>query len=174
MSAVHKYGECVNDSNRTTHTSNCYDDCDGQDWRCSAAEKCCWNNCNRLCQPIENLERISIATLPSIPANVTVLSAEFEQRRTTHISWQMRAHNSRYNELIDYIIEARAHVGYTFAKHKLSHWFPLNIDYIQMERKHKPNYLLYVFCISDDRIKFAIVALNFNRFILFIVYGCLC
>lgn len=143
MSAEQKYGDCETPSNRSEkhgQTLNCFDDCDG-DYRCRASDKCCRVNCNRLCQSATNLDQIPTNVIPSIPTNVTVVSVELEQRRKAYVSWQMRSHHS-HNELIDYIIEARAHVGSTFSKHKLSlsNWFAVDTEYVHMEQKHSQSF----------------------------------
>lgn len=138
MSTENKFGECSSNGRKSTLTPYdvCFDDCDGQDYRCSAAEKCCWHNCNRSCEAIQNLDRIPLITLPAIPINITVTSIEHDTYRTAEISWQMRSHHNRYDEQIDYVIEARAHVGNTFSKHKLSQWYVINGDRFRSERKY--------------------------------------
>lgn len=140
MSTETKFGECSTDiriKSNLTPSDVCFDDCNGQDYRCSAAKKCCWNNCNRSCEIILNLDRIPLVTLPAIPIDILISSVEHQAHRTAEISWQMRSHhNNRYDEQIDYIIEARAHAGSTFSKHKLSQWYVINGNSFRMERKY--------------------------------------
>lgn len=88
----------------------------------------------------ENLNRISTFILPSIPINVSVASVEHEARRKAKITWLMRMpHNHHQNEL-EYIIEARAHIGNSFSKYKLSQWFVLQAENTQVESVHSHNF----------------------------------
>lgn len=108
--------------------------------RCSSALKCCWiNNCNRSCTMPENLNRISTFTLPPIPTDLSAVSMEHSVRRKAKLSWLMRIPHNRCNEQIDYIFEARAHVGYSFSKHKLGQWFAINTENIHLESMHSHN-----------------------------------
>lgn len=108
--------------------------------RCSAAMKCCWfNNCNRSCILPDNVNRISIFTLPPIPTNVNVISMEHEVRRKAKISWLMRTSHNNCGEQIDYVVEARAHVGYSFSKHKLGQWFVISTEHLTLEPLHSHN-----------------------------------
>lgn len=59
----------------------------------------------------ENLNRVSMITLPSIPINVSVMSVEQESRRKAKIIWLMRIPDNHYDR-IEYILEARAHIGH--------------------------------------------------------------
>lgn len=106
-------------------------------FRCSAAQKCCWtNNCNRSCILAEDLNRISTFTLPPIPTDVTIISMEYETKRNAKISWLMRIPHNRYDEQIDYVVEARAHIGYTFSIQKLGQSFALNTSNFHHESIH--------------------------------------
>lgn len=102
--------------------------------------KCCWiNNCNRSCIMAENLNRISTFTLPPIPTDVSVVSVEHDTRRKAKISWLMRTPHNRCEEQIDYIVEARAHVGHSFSKHKLGQWFAISTENVHIEAMHSHN-----------------------------------
>lgn len=162
MSSESKFGDCPTISNSSDTKNSCFDDCDGQDYRwtadflqrncvwwfkwsfqhfrCSSALKCCWtNNCNRSCIMAENLNRISTFILPPIPTNVNVVSIEHDARRRAKISWLMRIPHNRCDEHIEYIIEARAHVGNSFSKHKLGQWFVINTENFHFESMHSHN-----------------------------------
>lgn len=105
--------------------------------RCSAAFKCCWmNSCNRSCVMAENLNRVSMITLPSIPINVSAISVEQESRRKAKIIWLMRIPDNHYYDRIEYILEARSHIGHSFSKYKLSEWFVLQAENILIESMH--------------------------------------
>lgn len=109
-------------------------------FRCSSALKCCWiNSCNRSCMMAENLNRISTSTLPPIPVNVSLVSSEHEARRTAKITWLMRIPHNHCNEQVDYIVEARSHVGSTFSKHKLGQWFVVRMEHFHLEPMHSHN-----------------------------------
>lgn len=85
----------------------------------------------------ENLNRISTFALPSIPTNVSVISIEHEVRRKVKIMWFMRMpHNHSGDVHIEYVIEARAHIGNTFSKQKLGQWFVLPAENIHFESMH--------------------------------------
>lgn len=114
------------------------------------------NSCNRSCILAENLNRISTFTLPTIPVNVSVISVEHEVRRKAKIIWMMRIpHNYADGEHIEYIIEARAHIGNSFSKHKLGQWFNLQVENIQIESLHSHNfkYVLLVVVCFEQQIK---------------------
>lgn len=138
MSTESKFGECSMEVNKTNRIQSkvCFDDCNGQDYRCSEASKCCWNNCNRSCDSNVYLDRIPLLTLPAIPINLTVFSIKRETHHRAEISWLMRSQHNRYDEQIDYVIEARAHVGCTFSKHKLSQWFLFQGIKVAIDGKH--------------------------------------
>lgn len=87
----------------------------------------------------ENLNRISIFTLPPIPINVSVVSVEHDTKRKAKISWLMRIPHNRCEDKIDYVIEARAHVGNSFSKHKLGQWFAINTENVHLESMHSHN-----------------------------------
>lgn len=164
MSSKIKLGDCPRMVNSTDarRSNNCFDDCLNDfrwDWhnrshmyciseslkysyRCSSALKCCWiNSCNRSCVMAENLNRISTFALPSIPTNISVISIEHELRRKVKIMWFMRIpYNHSGDEHIEYVLEARAHIGNTFSKHKLGHWFVLQADNINIESTHSHNF----------------------------------
>lgn len=94
----------------------------------------------------DNLNRISIYTLPSIPVNVSVISVEHEARRKAKIIWLMRTpQNHRVDDHTEYIIEARAHIGNSFSKYKLGQWFVLQTENIQIESMRSLNFK-YVQC----------------------------
>lgn len=121
-------------------------------FRCSASLKCCWTNtCNRSCIVPENLNRISTFILPPIPLNVSVVSVEHEARRTAKISWLMRLPHNRCDEQIDYIVEARMHVGHSFSKHKLGQWFVISTENFHLELMHSHN-SKYVYSSQFDQI----------------------
>lgn len=83
---------------------------------------------------VENLNHISTFTLPSIPANVSVISIEHEVRLKAKILWFMQIpHNRDDSEHIEYVIEARAHIGNSYFKHKLGQWFVLHAENIVLE-----------------------------------------
>lgn len=109
-------------------SSDCLDDCDGHDYKCSNTQKCCWNRCNRICENAEELGNVSMEILPSIPVHLTVVSVEHEFKRKAQLSWEMFVLNERLDAIVDYAIEARVHIGHTFARHKLSDWFVFNAD----------------------------------------------
>lgn len=124
-----KLGECLqNDRIRSINDTLCYNDCDGQDFRCAATQKCCWSGCNQTCQKAENLANWSSLAIPPIPENVTVFSNEKEVRRQAHICWEM----SSLQNNTEFIIEGRVHVGNTFSIHKLSNWYVVNTDSLQV------------------------------------------
>lgn len=109
-------------------------------FRCSSALKCCWiNNCNRSCVMAENLNRVITLTLPPIPTSVSVVSVEHEARQKAKISWLMRIPHNRCDEHIDYIVEARAHIGNSFSKHKFGQWFVVNTENFHLESMHSHN-----------------------------------
>lgn len=89
----------------------------------------------------ENLHRMSTFTLPSIPQNLSVMSVEHESRRKAKINWLMRIpHNHGDDEQhIEYIVEARAHIGNLFSKHKLGQWFVLHAENFHLEPMHSHN-----------------------------------
>ncbi|XP_031618171.1 uncharacterized protein LOC116337626 isoform X2 [Contarinia nasturtii] len=158
-----KFGDCPKYPNNTR--MNCFDDCDGQDYRCSAAQKCCWiNNCNRSCIMAENLNRVSTFTLLPIPTNISVISMEHEARRKAKITWLMRIAHSRREEQIDYVVEARAHIGYTFSKHKMGQWFAINTENFHIESMHSHN--SKISCLITLQIgrfyEFRVLAVNGN------------
>lgn len=89
----------------------------------------------------ENLNRVSSFTLPTIPFNVSVISLEHDVRRNAKIIWLMRMpHNHSDDEHIEYIIEARAHIGNSFSRPKLGQWFILQAENIQIESMHSHNF----------------------------------
>lgn len=109
-------------------------------FRCSASFKCCWiNACNRSCIMPENLSHVSTFILPPIPTNVTVQSMEHEYRRKAKMSWLMRLPHNRCEEQIDYIVEARMHIGHYFARHKLGQWFVIPTENLHLELMHSHN-----------------------------------
>lgn len=75
--------------------------------------------------------------LPPIPTNVSVVSMEQGQKRKAKVSWLLPHHRSE--EQIDYVVEARAHVGSSFSKHKLSQWFVINAENLTLEPMHSQN-----------------------------------
>lgn len=83
----------------------------------------------------ENLNRVSMITLPSIPINVSVMSVEQESHRKAKIIWLMRIPDNHYDR-IEYILEARAHIGHSFSKYKLAQWFVLQAENILIESIH--------------------------------------
>lgn len=87
----------------------------------------------------ENLNRISTFILPPIPTNVSVVSIEHDARRRAKISWHMRIPHNHCDERIEYIVEARMHVGNTFSKHKLGQRFVINADNYHFESMHSYN-----------------------------------
>lgn len=86
-----------------------------------------------------NLNRIPTFTLPPIPTNISVVSIEHDARRRAKISWLMRIPHNRCDEHIEYIVEARNHIGNTFLKHKLGQWFVINTDNYHFESMHSHN-----------------------------------
>lgn len=99
----------------------------------------------------ENLNRVSTFILPPIPVNVSVVSVEHEARRTAKISWLMRLPHNRCDEQIDYIVEARMHVGHSFSKHKLGQWFVMSTENFHLELLHSHN-SKYVYSSQFDQI----------------------
>lgn len=99
----------------------------------------------------ENLNRISTFTLPPIPFNVSVVSMEHDTKRKAKISWFMRIPHNRCEDKIDYVIEARAHVGYSFSKHKLGQWFAINTENVHLESMHSHNSKC-VFYMSNSQV----------------------
>lgn len=87
----------------------------------------------------ENVYRISTFILPPIPTNVSVFSIENEQKRKAKITWLMRIPHSRSQEQIDYVVEARAHIGFSFSKHKLGQWFVISTESLSLESMHSHN-----------------------------------
>lgn len=84
----------------------------------------------------ENLNRISAFTLPPIPTNVNVVSIELDARRRAKISWHMRIPHNHCDEHIEYIVEARMHVGNSFSKYKLGQWFVIKAENYHFESMH--------------------------------------
>lgn len=112
-----KYGQCPITED---DSEICYNDCDEKDYRCGGIQKCCIIGCSNKCINATKLEEVSLAVLPMIPSDIEVTSLEGEDRKTIQITWEMPQHNA---DMIEYIIESRVHVGYTFAEYKLSEWF---------------------------------------------------
>lgn len=123
MANERKPGDCPTAVNTSLGQSPCFDDCNGRDYQCVGIQKCCPNGCHRICENALNLNAIDATVLPTIPMNVSALSWESEMRRRVRISWEMLHCHDNDLEAIDFIVEARVHVGHTFSPHKLSHWF---------------------------------------------------
>lgn len=87
----------------------------------------------------ENLNRISTFTLLPIPTNLSVSSMEHEAKRKAKITWLMRIPHNRCEEQIDYVVEARAHIGCTFSKHKMGQWYAINTENFHVESMHSHN-----------------------------------
>lgn len=163
MSTESKFGECSTEVNKMNliQPTVCFDDCNKQDYRCSAASKCCYrNNCIHSCESNIYLDRIPLLTLPATPINVTVFGVERETHRAAEISWLMRSQHNRYDEQIDYVIEARAHVGCTFSKHKLSQWFIFKGNQVAIDGKHSQNHFKWEQLIATMIIIFVVTMLK--------------
>lgn len=128
MANERKPGDCPTMLNASLGQSQCFDDCNGIDYQCVGTQKCCPNGCHRICENPLNLNAIDVSVLPAVPFNVSVFSMESEMRRKIRITWQiMQRHNQDDDiDAIDFIIEARVHVGQTFSPHKLSHWYVMH------------------------------------------------
>lgn len=133
MADEQKPGDCPSAMNASLGQSVCFDDCNGHDYQCVGTQKCCPNGCHRICENALNLNAIDSAVLPALPMNVSVLSVESDMRRKARISWEMLPHDDGL-ESIDFIIEARVHVGHTFSPHKLSHWYVMHSAGREIER----------------------------------------
>lgn len=120
-----KPGDCPSAVNTSLGQAQCFDDCNGHDYRCVGTQKCCSNGCHRICVNPLNLDAVDVLALPAIPTNVTVVTVEPEMRRKARIAWDMQYHSGDGIELFDFIVEARVHIGHTFSPHKLSHWFTI-------------------------------------------------
>lgn len=107
---------------------SCYDDCDGNDFRCGAIQKCCAFGCSRKCVNATELPQVPLTTLPAIPSDVDVMSLESTARKRAQISWKMPNRNS---DNVDFVLEYRVHVGHTFSEHKLSPWLVIHAQAIQ-------------------------------------------
>lgn len=131
-----KHGRCPSIEEENTV---CYNDCDNKDYRCGGIEKCCAIGCSKKCINATNFETIPLSTLPPIPSNVKVTSMESHRRKTAQISWEIPQRNG---EEIEYVIENRMHIGYTFAEYKLSEWSvvqPRSLERVSTRRLHKIN-----------------------------------
>lgn len=77
--------------------------------------------------------------LPPIPNDVRVNSLEHEVRRRAKITWLMRmprGNRNDWDDHIEYIVEARAHIGHSFSKHKLGQWFVMHTENCHIESTH--------------------------------------
>lgn len=64
----------------------------------------------------------------------------------------MRLPHNRCEEQIDYIVEARMHVGHSFSKHKLGQWFVIVTDNFQLELMHSLNSKYVPPLVSPDTV----------------------
>lgn len=139
MADERKPGDCSSAVNTSLGQSQCFDDCNGHDYQCVATQKCCPNGCHRICDNALNLNAIDGSVLPAVPVNVSVSSMESEMRRKVRVAWELLHLHEREIELgtVDFIVEARVHVGHTFSAHKLSHWYVVHsIERETHQRSH--------------------------------------
>lgn len=155
-----KYGQCPT---LEGDTNICYNDCDEKDFRCGGIQKCCAIGCSNKCMNATKLEEIQITSLPMIPSEVEVKSLEDQERKTVQVTWKMLYHN---RDAIEYIIECRVHVGYTFAEYKLSEWFvvqPYNLQQSIVRQQLEINIRMKLKIGRWYRIRIASVNANGTR-----------
>lgn len=126
---LHKHGECPahSGSNKRSNESLCIDECSGQDYRCPNTHKCCNHKCGRTCLPV-GLESIPNRVLLPIPHHLSVVSVPYH-RNWAELSWTMDTPLMSISPAMYFVVEARAHSGFTYAKHKLSKWFNINYEF---------------------------------------------
>lgn len=124
-----KHGDCPERSNiKRSNEALCMDECTGHDYSCPNTQKCCKHKCGRSCQLVTGLETIQNSVLLPIPHHVSVSSVPYH-RNWAEISWTMDTPLMSISPAMYFILEGRAHTGYTFSKHRLSKWFNINYEF---------------------------------------------